>query len=59
MDTVWPLLIENMEKLSVACLSEAQCNPVYRHTVEYKLQRILLEAAGELCVQVCVGVYDV
>lgn len=52
MDSVWPLLIESMCNLSASCQHEAMSNPVYGHTVEYKLQRKLLEVVGELCVGV-------
>ena len=52
MDSVWPLLIESMYSLSASCWHEAMCNPVYSHTVKYKLQRKLLEVIGELCVRV-------
>lgn len=52
MEMVWPLLIENMQILSASCQSEAVSNPVYGHTVEYKLQRKLLEVVGELCIAV-------
>ena len=52
MESVWPLLLPTMETLSTECTSEHMSNPTYTHTVDYKLQRKLLEAVGVLCVRV-------
>ena len=54
MESVWPLLTRCLDSLSVSCVTEYRSNPTYTHTVDYKLQKKLLESVGDLCVRVSV-----
>ena len=52
MESVWKVLLRSIETLSTECVSEHRSNPTYTHTVDYKLQKKLIEAVGILCVRV-------
>lgn len=51
-EKVWPVMSSSLHSLALN-QNKSHDNPVYHMTAEYKMQKMLLRLAGELCVKVC------